>query len=118
MKRGAASAIIASVALLAGGHLGVAQQAGDAMQGESLARNVCAACHAVESGQTRSPNTRAPTFETVAATQGMTAMALRVWLQSPHPTMPNLMLTDEEKDDVIAYILSLRASKQEQDNAH
>jgi hypothetical protein len=38
----------------------------------------------------------------------MTATALRVFLTSSHPKMPNLILTPEETADVIAYILSLR----------
>jgi hypothetical protein len=38
----------------------------------------------------------------------MTALALKVWFQSPHPTMPNFKITSQENDDVVAYILSLR----------
>jgi hypothetical protein len=38
----------------------------------------------------------------------MTDRALRVWLQSSHPTMPNFILSGDEKNDVIAYILSLQ----------
>ncbi len=38
----------------------------------------------------------------------MTATALAAFLRSPHPTMPNLILNDEEARDVISYILSLR----------
>jgi mono/diheme cytochrome c family protein len=85
-----------------------AQEMGDAMKGATLAQSVCAECHAVRNGETRSPNPKAPTFTSVAATRGMSEMALRVWLQSPHPTMPNLMLGEDEKDDVIAYILTLK----------
>jgi mono/diheme cytochrome c family protein len=85
-----------------------AQEMGDAKKGATVAQSVCAECHAVAKGEARSPNTKAPTFTNVATTRGMTEMALRVWLQSPHPTMPNLMLGEEEKDDVIAYILSLK----------
>jgi len=85
-----------------------AQEMGDAKKGATLAETVCAACHGVGNRETRSPNAKAPTFTSVAATRGMTEMALRVWLQSPHPTMPNLMLGEDEKDDVIAYILSLK----------
>jgi mono/diheme cytochrome c family protein len=87
---------------------GRAQEMGDAKKGATLAQTVCAECHTVDVGQTPSPNTRAPSFVTVAKTRGMTELALRVWLQSPHPTMPNLLLTDEQKDDVIAYLLSLK----------
>ena len=85
-----------------------AQEMGDANKGEALAQSVCAQCHAVGKGEMNSPNPKAPTFTTVASTRGMTEMALRVWLQSPHPTMPSLMLDADAKDDVIAYILSLK----------
>jgi hypothetical protein len=44
----------------------------------------------------------------VANTAGMTANALAAWLQSSHPTMPDIRLTDEEMRNVIGYILSLR----------
>ena len=86
----------------------LAQQMGDAKQGEELAQGVCAECHAITATPGTSPNARAPSFATVARTPGMTEMALRVWLQSPHPTMPNLLLSEQQKDDVIAYLLSLK----------
>jgi hypothetical protein len=38
-------------------------------------------------------------------------MALTVWFQSPHPSMPNLILEPGARDDVITYILSLRETK-------
>jgi cytochrome c2 len=85
-----------------------AQEMGDTRKGAILAQNICSECHAVEKTQISSPNTQAPSFSSVANTTGMTEMALRVWLQSPHPTMPNLLLTNEQKDDVIAYLLSLK----------
>ena len=34
--------------------------------------------------------------------------ALRVFLGTPHATMPNLRLAPEQADDLIAYILSLK----------
>jgi hypothetical protein len=34
-----------------------------------------------------------------------------VWFQSPHPNMPNLILEPGARDDVIAYIVSLRDTK-------
>jgi len=38
----------------------------------------------------------------------MTATALRAFLQTPHPKMPNLILAPEQSADVIAFLLSLR----------
>jgi hypothetical protein len=43
---------------------------------------------------------------------GMTGTALAVWFRTSHPvlpkTMPNLVIEDDDMDNVIAYILSLR----------
>ena len=44
----------------------------------------------------------------MATTPGMTHRALAVWLQSSHENMPNLMVPQDDRDDVIAYILSLK----------
>ncbi len=52
-----------------------------------------------------------PAFRDVANTSGMTATAIRVFLRTSHPKMPNLILTPEETEDVIAYILSLRVPR-------
>ncbi|KSV83715.1 c-type cytochrome [Sinorhizobium sp. GL28] len=83
-------------------------QAQDVQQGGQLALEVCAACHAVLAGQAQSPMAEAPSFEAVAATPGMTAAALNVWLTSQdHPTMPNIVLSQADVQDVSAYILSL-----------
>ena len=49
-----------------------------------------------------------PNFQDIAKTKGMTATALRVFLTTSHPKMPNLILTPEQITDVAAYILSLR----------
>jgi hypothetical protein len=38
----------------------------------------------------------------------MTAIALTVALQTSHATMPNIILSPDDRRDVIAYILSLR----------
>jgi hypothetical protein len=55
-----------------------------------------------------SPLPEAPRFEDVANISGMTAIALTVWFQTSHPTMPNIIMKDEEMRDVIQYILSLK----------
>jgi hypothetical protein len=49
-----------------------------------------------------------PAFRDIANTPGMTATAIRVFLTSSHPTIPNLVLTRAEIANVTAYILSLR----------
>ena len=90
-------------ALSVAGSLAHAQGAGD-----PLAQRVCSECHAIRKGEVRSPNSRSPTFTELATTPGMTSIALMVALTTPHAGMPMFMLTAEQREDVIAYILSLR----------
>jgi len=47
-------------------------------------------------------------FREITNAPWITATALRVFLGTSHPKMPNLILTPEEMADVIAYILSLQ----------
>jgi hypothetical protein len=78
-------------------------------RGSVFAREACITCHVVEPTNA-SPRVVVigPNFEDIANTKGMTATALRVFLTTSHPKMPNLILTPEDTTDVIAYILSLR----------
>jgi hypothetical protein len=62
----------------------------------------------VEAADEFSPNLDAPRFAIVANVPGTTARALVVWLQTSHPTMPNLMIEPDDRDNVVAYIMSLR----------
>jgi mono/diheme cytochrome c family protein len=84
-----------------------AQAVGDPQNGLGLAKQVCSECHAVQRGEVRSPNSRAPTFLELATTPGMTSTALLVALTTPHAGMPMFRLTREQREDVIAYVLSL-----------
>lgn len=81
---------------------------GNPARGLEYAQANCAGCHAVLKDETESPNPDSPAFAAVAATPGMTRTALSVFLQSPHPTMPNLIVAGEDADNLIAYILSLK----------
>jgi len=87
---------------------GNAQTRGDPQKGRVVAQRFCAECHAVGKRDDPSPNSEAPSFTAVASTPGMTAMALDVFFQTPHRAMPNLILKTDRKNDVIAYIMSLK----------
>jgi mono/diheme cytochrome c family protein len=76
---------------------------GDPQAGFAYAKEVCANCHAIVSNET-SPVPEAPAFDEIA--NRMSAKAILVWMQSRHPTMPNITLEREDLMDVIAYILS------------
>jgi mono/diheme cytochrome c family protein len=85
-----------------------AQALGDPQEGLTSAQQVCSDCHAIIGRQVRSPNSRAPTFFELATAPGMTSAALTVALTTPHAGMPMFKLTADQREDVIAYILSLR----------
>jgi mono/diheme cytochrome c family protein len=86
-----------------------AQAIGNPQKGADLARDVCTECHAVRERQLLSPNPRSPTFYEVANRPGMTAAALTVTLTTPHAGMPMFVFTPEQRQDIIGYILSLKA---------
>jgi hypothetical protein len=44
----------------------------------------------------------------VAAEPAMTEYALRAFLKTSHPTMPNIMMKSDDMDDIVSYILSLK----------
>jgi mono/diheme cytochrome c family protein len=83
-------------------------QEGNAGDGLVVAQQTCAICHATSKGQP-SPNASAPTFEAIANVPGMTAIALQASLQTSHRSMPNLILSADERRNVVAYILSLKS---------
>lgn len=85
-----------------------AQEIGQPARGLEVAQRLCAQCHAVQKQQARSPNEKAPRFQTIASVPGMTAIALSAALNTSHRSMPNIMLEADVQADVIAYILSLK----------
>lgn len=81
---------------------------GDPRAGLRLAATWCANCHQVAPGGPGPSTDAAPTFRSIAEMTSTTSMALRAFLQTPHPNMPDYRLTREELDDVVAYLMSLK----------
>ena len=82
---------------------------GDPRVGRAFSLQECALCHLVSPGQLSPPRiAKAPSFREIARMTSTTSTSLQVFLTTPHPTMPNLVLTPQETANVIAYILSLR----------
>jgi mono/diheme cytochrome c family protein len=74
--------------------------------GRQVVSKMCLGCHAErELGRTKGG---APTFAAMAADPTVSEISLRVFLQTAHVKMPNLILTESETNDVIGYILSFR----------
>lgn len=101
---------LAVVALLAGVAWPAAAQPepGDPASGLRLSATWCANCHRVAPGGPGPSTDAAPTFRAIAQMPSTTSMSLRVFLQTPHPNMPDYRLTREELDDVVAYLISLK----------
>jgi mono/diheme cytochrome c family protein len=100
--------IVAALAGLAGLASAAYAQSADPSLGRRLAETVCSECHQIDA---TSPNPEAksgaPSFVAISRMPSMTELAIKVFLRSSHPTMPNLILTPDEIDSVAAYIRSL-----------
>ena len=71
--------------------------------GRVLAINNCSECHVVVPRRFMPQRSGgAPDFVDIANETGTTAMALLVFLHTPHASMPNLVLTNDQSNDVIA----------------
>jgi len=100
-------ALVTCIGLVAAAGTLRAQPSGEPLKGRVFAEEICAECHAVLKGQRRSPNGEAPSFDEIATTPGMTSMALTAALRTSHRKMPNIILSDEQLSNIIAYLLSL-----------
>lgn len=85
-----------------------AQNVGDPIAGRKFAQEQCAQCHAVLPEERVSPRFNIASFGRIANTPGMTAQALSIWMTTSHPTMPNLVLEAQDRQNVVAYIASLK----------
>jgi mono/diheme cytochrome c family protein len=99
-----AAALISAIGV---SHPAIAQSA-DPSIGRLLAETICSACHQVGGdSSSQSPKSDAPRFVDISRMPSTTALAIKVFLQSSHPTMPNIILSPQEIDSVATYILTL-----------
>ncbi|WP_170979334.1 cytochrome c [Roseomonas sp. HF4] len=103
--RGAAALVVMMAAALPA----MAQpEPGDPRAGQRLAATWCASCHQIAPGGPGPANDVAPAFRSIAQMASTTSMSLRVFLQTPHPNMPDYRLSRDQMDDLVAYILTLK----------
>jgi mono/diheme cytochrome c family protein len=79
----------------------------DLTVGRKLAVRWCMACHVVEPEQSRATD-NAPSFRAIAGRPGTTAGSLDRYLSTGHTLMPDFLLSSQERDALVTYILSLR----------
>jgi len=109
MKFGLVAGAVAVAGLTFSAHAENVGGPGNVQTGRGFAMTHCSQCHVVlPSHGVRRPSGRAPDFSDIAQMPSMTGTALLVFLHSPHPTMPSLVLSDRDANNVIAYILSLK----------
>lgn len=83
---------------------GAAQDPG---AGGRLAVRWCMACHVVEANPPVASDS-APSFRVIAAAPGTTAASLDRYISVGHTLMPDFSLSSQERNALVAYILSLR----------
>ncbi len=98
---------LAAIPLTAGPAL-AQELPGDPAAGRVLAEELCSACHAIPGQGPILEAPSAPPFQALAADPAVTGLTLHAYLRTLHPPMPNFVLDEEQLNDVIAYILSLK----------
>jgi len=96
---------LAAALLLTFWYAAATEAAGDAESGHKLAQVWCTSCHIVDNSPQGADT--APPFPTIAERHHDRAW-IRAWLSSPHPPMPNLNLSRQQIDNVVAYLESLK----------
>jgi cytochrome c len=89
---------------------GAGEARADAARGRVLAEQWCSQCHGVRPNEA-SLTTAIPGFSAIAAESSVTEPSLRVFLRTSHPTMPNIILNQDDTDDLVSYILSLKPER-------
>ena len=87
---------------------GNAARAQDVEAGKHIAQTWCSGCHRITAEGPKTGSDAVPSFSSIAQEESTTAISLAAFLSTPHPRMPNYVLSRTEMRDVSAYILSLR----------
>ena len=112
-----AAAFAAPILFAAGFSLAQQAPAGDVAEGRRLAEPLCGPCHVVASNQIAEPvlkpALKPPSFASIMQKPAVDAAYLRAFITVEHVkskspvVMPNLELTDSERDAIVSYMLSL-----------
>jgi cytochrome c len=79
-----------------------------ASAGHRLAEGWCKDCHAIDAASAAGRANGPPDFTAIANRASTTALSLKVFFQTTHRSMPNLIIAPDQADDLASYILSLR----------
>ena len=99
---------VVAVAMLAAQFPVLAQPLdGNPASGRQIATQLCSSCHRVLP-MILPDKADPPSFQSIADLPSTTGLSLNVFLHSNHKNMPNIVLSQTESDDLIAYMLSLK----------
>ncbi len=85
-----------------------AAQPVDLARGRALAETWCINCHVIDRDQTKAVPAGPPPFPALADDPAATPERLASFMRMPHPPMPNMSLTNNEVNDLVGYIQSLK----------
>ena len=85
-----------------------ANAAGNPEAGRELVVNSCTGCHAASG--TADATDAAPPLSFIARDTKRDPVWIHAWLMDPHPPAPNIMLSRQQVEDVIAYLKTLPSS--------
>jgi mono/diheme cytochrome c family protein len=98
------------IAIQAAGQQGTAG-AGDVAKGQEIAEQVCGICHG-KSTPLGVDDVTVPTLADIANSPDFSAVRFRTMMAvPPHSDMPTPRLSDKERDDVVAFVESLRKKR-------
>jgi mono/diheme cytochrome c family protein len=107
MRRAIGAPALAGIVAAA---VAVGEVRADAARGLGLAERWCSQCHGVRPNEA-SVSPKVPSFSEIAAEPSATEPSLRVFLRTPHASMPNLILQPDDIDDLVDYILSMKPAR-------
>lgn len=76
--------------------------------GKALAQRLCSNCHVVQSDSTAGVPAGLPTMRSIARRPGQTGARIKEMLIAPPHQMPDMQLTLQEIEDLLAFLQSLR----------
>ncbi len=80
----------------------------EAGNGQRLAEAWCRECHVIDGNSVQTGRNNAPSFRAIANLPSTTALSLKVFLRSSHPSMPNFIIESSDTDEIVQYILGLK----------
>lgn len=83
----------------------------DGARGKDLAQRLCVNCHLVSTDSNGTASDRVPSFYEIANRPKQTAQGIRQAILKPHYNMPEIALTTNEINDIIAYLDELRTDE-------